>query len=324
MCRRYLLLLVAFWAVTQSCGCRALGLPSPLASFERSQVYHPVAYPIGDWEPEGLEFEDVWIKPAREQRVHGWFVPCENPRAVILFAHGNAGNVTHRTPFLKLLHDRHRVAVLSFDYRGFGRSTDIKLSEKTCLQDARAARKWLAKRMKIQETDIVMMGRSFGGGIAVDLAANDGAAGLVLDSTFTSLPDVAEGFFPWLPVQTLMENRLDSLSKVGQYQGPLVQSHGDADRVVPYELGRRLYDAAPGRKRFVTLEGGGHHDSQGEEYHQALDDLFESLTPVTELHKRYAYVRPPIAVCSGGTPCHSPHLVPNGTKIVPVPDFDSR
>lgn len=217
------------------------------------------------------------------------------PAAVVLFMHGNAGNIASRADTLAILNQRHRLSVLAFDYRGYGRS-EGKPSERGILQDARAARAWLARRTGVAEQDIVLMGRSLGGGVAVDLAANDGARGLVLASTFTSLPDVGAHHFRWLPTNMLMSLRLDSLSKIKQYRGPLLQSHGDADRVIPYELGVRLFEAAPGPKRFVTIPNGDHNDPQTEEYRVALDEFLATLPPPTRSPERH----PDVAGTPGG------------------------
>jgi hypothetical protein len=116
-----------------------------------------------------------------------------------------------------------------------------------------------------------------GAGVAVDLAAADGAVGLVLESAFTSLPDVAAVHYPWMPVRLLMRTRLDSLAKIASYHGPLLQSHADADEIVPIELGRRLFEAANEPKRFIVIEGGGHNDPQSEGYYSELAEFLESL-----------------------------------------------
>lgn len=259
-------------------GCAHMGPLSPLAPLERKMVFHPVPFPEGNWEPRGLTYEDAWFHAKDGTRLHGWFVPHPDATAVVLFMHGNAGNISHRAHTLNILNQRHRLSVLAFDYRGYGRS-EGKPSERGILDDARAARVWLARRTGVAEQDIVLMGRSLGGGVAVDLAAKDGARGLVLASTFTSLPDVGAHHFRWLPVHVLMSLRLDSLSKIEQYRGPLLQSHGDADRVIPYELGVQLFDAAPGRKQFVTIPNGDHNDPQTERYRVALDEFLATLPP---------------------------------------------
>jgi fermentation-respiration switch protein FrsA (DUF1100 family) len=176
---------------------------------------------------------------------------------------------------------------MSFDYRGFGRS-EGEPSEHGILADARAARKWLALREGIAESDIVMMGQSLGGGVAVDLAARDGARGLVLASTFTSLPNVAGHHFPWIPAKLLMSMRLHSLAKIPQYRGPLLISHGDADEVIPYQQGKDLFAAALQPKQFVTNPGGRHNDPQPEAYRQALDEFINHLPPLGTSHSQFA------------------------------------
>ena len=238
-------------------------------------VYQPSPFPNGDWRPMALQFEDANFEADDGTKLHGWFCPCENPRAVVLFAHGNAGNVSHRADRLRMLqHDMH-VAVLTFDYRGYGRSQGVP-SETGVLRDARAARRWLAERTGVQETEIVLMGESLGGGVAVDLAAKDGAAGLILESTFTSLPDVAQKQAPYLPAKMLMHNRLNSLSKISNYQGPLLIAHGDADRLIPLAQARQLLEAAPGPKHLVVIPGAGHNWAPTAEYQQQLDFRSES------------------------------------------------
>jgi uncharacterized protein len=273
--RSHLFLLAAL-AVAGGCASPALKVQSPLAAYEQRNVYMPVKYPHGDWHPEGLKFEDAWFAAPDGTKLHGWFLPHDNPRAVALFAHGNAGNVSGLAESLRLLHDRHRIAVMAFDYRGYGRS-DGAPDEAGVLSDARAARAWLARRAGVAERDIVLMGQSLGGGVVVDLAAKDGCRGLVLASTFASLPDVAAHHLPWLPTHRLMRNRFDSIGKIGEYHGPLLLVHGDRDRVVPYEQGKRLFAAANEPKRFVTNTGGDHNDPLSEEYRQALEEFLAEL-----------------------------------------------
>ena len=179
-----------------TCGC-SLGSVS-LQPVDSAFVYQPSLYPDGEWEPSELKFEDAYFTSADGTRLHGWYCPAEKPRGVLLFAHGNAGNVSDRWPKMVLLQRRLNVSSLIFDYRGYGRSSGVP-SEAGILADARAARRWLSDRTGVQEPDIIVMGESLGGGVAVDLAAKDGARGLVLESTFTSLPDVAGHLMPYTP-----------------------------------------------------------------------------------------------------------------------------
>ena len=236
---------------------------------ENSLIFFPMRYPGGDWRPAGLKFEDAWFQSADGTRLHGWYVPTKNPRAVVLFCHGNAGNITHRASILDVLQRHIGASTLIFDYRGYGRS-EGKPNEAGVLADARAARRWLAQREKIAEADIVLMGESIGGAVAVDLAARDGARALVLESTFNNLPDVAAYHYPWLPVRWAMRTRLDSAAKIGNYHGPLLQSHGDADTTVPLRFGQRLHEAANEPKKFLLYPGHDHNDPMPLEYYDEL------------------------------------------------------
>jgi uncharacterized protein len=250
---------------------------SPLAVYEHSQVYQPVKWPKGKWEKKDeLGAENAWFLADDGTQLHGWHLPHENPVAVALFAHGNTGNVSDQAETLRILRDRHRLSVMTFDYRGYGRSEGAP-SEAGILQDARAARAWLARREKVLEEDIVLIGHSLGGGVMVDLAAKDGARGLILASTFTSIPDVAKAHAPLFPANALVENRFNSQQIIAQYRGPLLQIHGDRDKEIPYKLGRKLFDAANEPKQFVTKSGGGHNDAMSNEERTAVDKFLASL-----------------------------------------------
>lgn len=246
-----------------------------MMAMEDSLIYFPSVYPDGYWNPPGLEFEDARFEAADGTKLHGWYVPASNPRAVILFAHGNAGNLSHRFEILEMLH-RLQVSVLIFDYRGYGRSEGSP-SEAGVLQDARAARRWLAERAGVNESQIVLLGESLGGGVLVDLAASDGARALVLQNTFTSLADVAKFHYPWLPIKLLMRSQFDSLAKIGRYHGPLLQFHGDADTIIPLVLGKRLHAAAKGPKQLVIIPGGDHNDPLSPRFFQELDQFLDTL-----------------------------------------------
>jgi fermentation-respiration switch protein FrsA (DUF1100 family) len=167
---------------------------------------------------------------------------------------------------------------MTFDYRGYGRSEGVP-SERGILRDARAARAWLAQRTETPEQEIVLLGRSLGGAVAVDLASKDSARGLILASTFTSLPDLAAQHMPWASPHLLMTHRLNSKAKIKRYHGPLLQSHGDADELIPIELAKKLFDAAPGPKQFVVIPGAGHNDPQNDDYRETFDRFLDSLPP---------------------------------------------
>lgn len=243
---------------------------------ENSLIFYPSPYPQGDWRPAGLHFEDISFTAADGTRLHGWYVPHEDARGVVLFCHGNAGNITHRDEILRRLHAIAAVSVFIFDYRGYGRS-EGKPSEKGVLADARAAQAWLAAHAGIAENRVILMGESLGGAVAVDMAAHAGARGLILESTFSSLAEVAAYHFPWLPVRSLLHTQLNSVGEIKKYHGPLLQSHGDRDTIVPYQLGRRLFDAANEPKQFVTFPGGDHNDIRGRDYYERIGQFVAGL-----------------------------------------------
>jgi fermentation-respiration switch protein FrsA (DUF1100 family) len=122
----------------------------------------------------------------------------------------------------------------------------------------------------------VLWGESLGCGVAVELAA-DGALGMILENAFTSLPDVAAHHYSWIPVRLLMRNRLRSIDKIAQFEGPLLQAHGDGDTVIPYELGRRLFEAANEPKEFITIPDGDHNDPRSAPFWDAVDQFLDRL-----------------------------------------------
>jgi fermentation-respiration switch protein FrsA (DUF1100 family) len=245
-------------------------------SLDAGFIFFPNRYPEGDWQPRGFTFEDAWIQTEDGVRIHGWYCPVDRPRAVVLACHGNAGNITLSASRLTMLTKRFHVSVLMFDYRGYGRS-DGQPSEKGVLADGRAARAWLASKANVKEKDVVLLGSSLGGGVAVQLAAERGARGLILENTFSSMVDVAAHHYPGLPVSWLMTNRFESARHIGAYHGPLLQVHGDADQIVPFESGRKLFAAANEQKKFVRIAGGDHNDPPTEDYLKELDAFLTGL-----------------------------------------------
>src|SRR5947209_3704922 len=171
-------------------GCAALGPYSPTAHLERHGIFQPAKYPKGEWQPTTVLVQDAHFTAADGTKLHGWYVHHPQPKGHALLLHGNAGNVTLLAETLRTLNRRHNLAVLALDYRGFGRSEGSP-SETGLYQDARAARGWLADKESIQPSDVILMGVSVGGAIAVDVASREGARGLVLVNTFTSLPAAA-------------------------------------------------------------------------------------------------------------------------------------
>lgn len=247
-----------------------------LIYLETMLVYPAPRYPEGDWEAKWLQHEDVHFQSADGTKLHGWYVEHPQPKAVILYCHGNGTHVADLAEFLQIMREEFQVSIFAFDYRGYGRS-EGKPAEKGIMEDAEAAQKWLAEKAGIKESEIVLMGRSLGGGIALHLAAEKGARGVILQSTFTSLPDAAASHYPWLPVRALMRNRYDSLSRISRYSGPIFLSHGTADRIIPFHHSQTLFAAATGRKEFFEIPGGDHNDAEPEQYLPALHKFLDSL-----------------------------------------------
>jgi uncharacterized protein len=273
-------LLVALAAAVMNCtGCAMLGRYSPTAPLEARGIFRPDKYPRGEWDQTAVLVQDAHFTAADGTKLHGWYVPHEKPRGHALLLHGNGGNVTLMAQTLRTLNRRHSLAVLALDYRGFGKS-EGQPSEEGLYQDARAARRWFAEKESISESDVILMGVSIGGAVAVELAAHDGGRGLVLVNTFTSLPAAAQVHWPWLPMSWILATRMDSLTKIKDYHGPLLMSHAETDEVVPFQQGQALFEAAPGAKRLITAPGAKHNDPQPEEYRVALDEFIDQLPAI--------------------------------------------
>ena len=242
-----------------------------------SFIFYPDDYLIadpGDW---GMPFEDIYFSTADGLTLNGWFVPGEKEMTWLWFP-GNAGNISYRLDNLRLLHHRLSLNIFIFDYRGYGRSQGRPSEEGTYL-DAEAALDYLRSRRDIDPDAIIFFGRSLGSAIAVNLATKHKCLGLILESPPTSLVGMMKRLFPSLPPEEL-PIKYDSLSKIKRISVPLLILHGDCDEVVPFFMGRKLYEAANEPKQFYTIENAGHNDTYmvgGEGYFRALQDFIESL-----------------------------------------------
>jgi fermentation-respiration switch protein FrsA (DUF1100 family) len=232
-----------------------------------------------DWHPAGLNHEEVRFHAADGTKLFGWFVPQANSKRAVLYCHGNGEDVASNAGMLVELRRELDASVFIFDYRGYGYS-EGRPSEAGCIADGLAADKWLADRLGLKATDVIVMGRSLGGGIAVAVAAEQGARALVLDSTFSRLVDVAATHYPWLPVRLFMRNRYDSVSRIRQYGGPVFQSHGTADTIVPIEFARQLFAAIPSdQKEFREFPGRDHNDQFPSNYLPEVRAFLDRVVP---------------------------------------------
>jgi fermentation-respiration switch protein FrsA (DUF1100 family) len=201
----------------------------------------------------GLNFESVELRTEDGVKLHGWFIPHEAPRATLLFFHGNAGNISHRLESLALFNDL-GLAVFIIDYRGYGNS-EGKPSELGIYKDAQAAWRYLTKTRGVPEKKILLFGRSLGGAIAAYTAAKKNAMGVVLESTFTSVPDMAAELYPWLPARRLARYYYNTLERMEAINSPIMVVHSRHDEIIPFNHGRELFERANEPKRFLELSG---------------------------------------------------------------------
>ncbi len=227
-----------------------------------------------------LPFEEVRIATADGETLHGWFVPAPDARATVLFLHGNAGSIVHRLDWLPMF-QRLRLSALLVDYRGFGASTGSP-SEPGTYADAEAAWRHLTAARRIPPGHIVVFGESLGGAVAAQLAARVDPAALVLHSAFTSAPDLAADLYPFLPARLLTRYRYDTLGEVKALRCPLLVAHSPQDEIIPLAHGRRLYDAAAGRKQWIELAGS-HNDGflfMRKDWVRQFDEFLQRHLPV--------------------------------------------
>ena len=247
--------------------------------------------------PDGVHEFDIPVSSSADaQHIHAWWWPAENANApVVLYLHGTRWSLTGQVFRLEQLRD-FGFSVLAIDYRGFGKSDGDLPSEKTVYEDAHAAWNWLVTQQPDPARRFIY-GHSLGGAVAVDLAAslseNDApspkapaaapqrsiqAGGLIIESTFTTLADMArEVTYSWVPVGLLLSQKFDSMSKMAKVKMPVLVVHGAADRYVPSRFSQQLYDVATAPKKLLLVEGGSHNNSMragADQYRQALDQLF--------------------------------------------------
>jgi pimeloyl-ACP methyl ester carboxylesterase len=249
-----------------------------LAEKQGELIFRPVSgewrgFSSGNW-----KFDEHWIPVGRNgDRLHAWWMPAESPNApVMLYLHGArwnlSGSVTRIDRWKKL-----GFSVLAVDYRGFGKSAAISPTEELAYEDAEAAYEYLGTLAPGKPR--VVVGHSLGGAIAAEVARrHPDVAGVVLEATFTSVKDmIAHTRWSFLPVDLILTQHFDTLSKIAAIRAPILITHGTQDSIVPFEMGERLYEAAKSKKRFIKVEGGSHHNLSYvafEQYKEAVRDLF--------------------------------------------------
>lgn len=202
----------------------------------------------------GPDYESVSIATKDGLSLHGWFIPAGRSRGTLLFFHGNAGNISHRLDSLAIFNQL-GLDTLIFDYRGYGRSQGSP-SEQGIYKDAEAALGYLIQERGIAQNDIVYFGRSLGGAVAAWLAARHPPGALILESTFTSAPDMAAELYPWYPARLLTRLNYNALENLKKVSSPVLIIHSREDEIVPFSHGQRLFEAANQPKQFLEIHGG--------------------------------------------------------------------
>ena len=240
-------------------------------------IFFPDPMLVGSPSAIGLAYEDVEFNANDGVRLHGWYVPGTRPETLLWF-HGNAGNISHRLDNLRLIHDHLGTNVFLFDYRQYGRSDGVA-SEEGLYADARGALAYLHGRSDIRPERIIYFGRSLGSAVALDLATTAAPCGLILESPFLSVREMARTILPG-PLANIVPTGFDNRSKIAQIRCPLLFIHGDRDEIVPYAQGRQLFETASPPKAFYTIRGAGHNDTYvvgGQAYFQRLRQFIDGL-----------------------------------------------
>ena len=218
----------------------------------------------------GLQYESVSIKTSDQIILHGWFIPASEEKGTLLFFHGNAGNISHRLDSLKIFHDL-GLSVLIIDYRGYGRSQGT-VSENGIYLDAEAAWNYLTEIRKMTSKRIIIFGRSLGAAIAAKSAERHTPGALILESAFTSVPDMAARLYPIFPVRFLSRFQFNTKRSLQSVNCPVLIIHSPDDEIIPFENGLQLYRSSREPKTFLKIRGG-HNEGfllSGEEYIEGI------------------------------------------------------
>ena len=200
----------------------------------------------------GMDFEDVLIATADSVTLHGWFIKGQSPH-VLLFFHGNAGNISHRLDSLRQFWSL-GLSVMIIDYRGYGQS-EGKTTEAGTYRDADAAWRYLTQGRGVRPEDIVVFGRSVGASVAARLASEQDPQGLIVESSFTSVPDIAAELYPWLPARWLSRLSHATRDYVRDVRCPVLVVHSRDDEIVPFHHGEAIFTAAPEPRSLLELRG---------------------------------------------------------------------
>ena len=238
-------------------GAVVLVLGGLLWSQQRILLYHPDPTRVSPTAAGLKTVREVVLEAGDGVKLVAWYAAARPGQPTLLYFHGNASNLAGRAGRVGEYLNKGR-GMLMLSCRGYGGS-EGRPTEANNFADARLAYDWL-RAQGVAASDIVLYGESLGSGVAVHLATQVPVGGIILDAPFTSITDVGQRIYPYLPVRTFLFDRYDSLSRIGAIEAPLLIVHGDRDDLIPIEMGRKLYHAAPQPKTFEAIVGGGHAD----------------------------------------------------------------
>lgn len=242
-------------------------------TFENRMIFFPPRYPEGFASPEafGLRPEEVWLTAADGIRLNAYFLPAPQSSKVLLWFHGNAENIGMGLAQMKSL-ARLGTNILAVDYRGYGKSEGSP-DEAGVYRDGEAAYRYLVESRHFHPKNVFIYGHSLGGAVAVETASRHECGGLIVESSFTSVPEMARHVYRVPLLEYVPRSRFDSLAKIVSVRAPVLIVHGTRDPVIPFAMGRRLYEAAREPRFFLAIEGAGHDDPYvvgGEKYFERL------------------------------------------------------
>lgn len=264
------------------------GFAALLYQFQERYVFFPAEYMSETPDNIGLSYHDVRFKAEDGTVLHGWFVPNPNAYFTVLIMHGNAGNISYRLDTLRLFNEV-GLSSFIFDYRGYGKSLG-KPTEEGTYQDAAAAWQYLTKVRGIPASRIILFGRSLGGAVAAQLGTQTEPAGVILESTFTSIADMASDLYPYMPTRLLTRIHYDTERRIRRLNAPLLLIHSRDDRLIPFKHAQRLYDLAPRPKTLLAIHGSHNHGflRSGAKYLDGLKRFIDDLhakNPPSPLHE---------------------------------------
>ena len=244
--------------------------------FQKKMIFVPSKDVSSTPKSIGLDYQTHIVG---KDKVYSWYIPSKKEHAdTVLICHGNAGNISDRLSTISFYHNALELNLVIFDYSGYG-NTPGTVGEEATYNNSRDVFDFMVSDLKIDPNHIIVDGRSLGGAVAVDLAVNRKFKALIIQSTFTSIYDMARKQVPFFPISWLQKVYYDSISKVGQVECPTLVIHSKEDQIIPFEMGETLYGKLKSPKQFCTISGG--HNSGWQEsievYTKAIQKLLKTF-----------------------------------------------